>query len=271
MKALLNPRVTVALYIALLLCMPVTACSAAEGSTGDSSDIEELAGGLLPSEDTQNDAPQYYDSDSKAFREVLLENGFVFDATDGRNKTVQDMLLDWEELTSIPERRFETEIVNFTVVDLYGDGSQAVVLGVQATIHQEVTYYLALDFVDGIVHAFRLTAGRCFRELKVNGMFNGSGGAGVFYINRVRYTGLADGIGYEILCLASEQPARTEDGSYEYVHNSDLNWDSVLCIYTANGEPSTEEEYLEFCREYYGTPDVVWYDFNTENLKLLLP
>ncbi|MDR2957667.1 MAG: hypothetical protein LBU61_05755 [Coriobacteriales bacterium] len=199
---------------------------------------------------------QQYSSVAEAYRLVLFQNAEIIDLKDGKYKTIQDYLHLWEENST---HGVKTSFYNFTVVDLDGDGIPEIILGVRGTLIKDTYYHLVLSYKDGQVLAYELGAGRQFRGLRINGVFNGSGGAGTEYFMRVCYTSDESGKRAEVVTIAqSSYIQETIDGGL--IERCELD-----------GMPASLYDYYHFRYEQYSNvPEAVWFRFTNENIESAL-
>lgn len=173
----------------------------------------------------------------EAYRKVLRNEAKFFSTDDNK-----DVLLKEHKFFS----NADLSKLNFTVVDMDGDGIPEVVLewrgyGVEV-----------LHYEDGTVYDYSFGWRSMNGGIKKDGSYQ--------YVDGPEYGGYEKmqflGITYKLISLASYEDKFEKDGVF---------LETVLLV---NNEPATEAESKAFNEEWSQKDDVIWYELNEDNIAL---
>lgn len=129
----------------------------------------------------------------------------------------------------------KAEPCEYTLVDLDGDGQTEAAVN----LSRQVGVYLVLREYGQKVFGYPFTI-RAFLDLKTDGSFVGSGGAGTHYYKRMTFE--------KEQCI---------------VHTEAVN-DVMGGVYEINGQPVSSEEADEFAKKHSEKEDVQWYSMDAD-------
>ena len=143
----------------------------------------------------------------------------------------------------------EMEITNLAAVDLDGDGVRELLLLIETPGTVYGTKILRYNAGDGQIYAYDLWY-RAFKDVKTDGTFAYSGGAADNGFGRISFT--ADGYEVEKITYSESLYPGHEVNCY------------------VNGEPATEQEFIDAFALWQETPGVTWAEYDPVNALRLL-
>ena len=143
----------------------------------------------------------------------------------------------------------EMEITNLAAVDLDGDGVKELLLLIETPGTVYGTKILRYNAGDGQIYAYVLWY-RAFMDVKTDGTFAYSGGAADNGFGRISFT--ADGYEVEKITYSESRYPDHEVNCY------------------VNGEPATEQEFVNAFAAWQETPGVTWIEYDPVNALRLL-
>ena len=187
----------------------------------------------------------------ESFIAILLDNGDFIDAG-SKNKKLLNLEIIKEAVTSSEE--VTAHVTNFAIVDLDGDGENEIILWIvtgdsPAGSGHDAGFEI-LHYNDGAVYGYMLYY-RQFYQLKTDGTFTASGGAGNTAIEKLSFT----------------EDGYIKDTLYEISSYYDSNNERKVQYY-ANGEISSEEEFDNALKRQEEKTDVGWYELTAENVNI---
>ena len=192
-----------------------------------------------------SETPRYID----AYKSVLQNNVNYFGITNYANgnyveeigyQGIYVYLKDMYVSDGIDD--YPVQVTRFTVVDMNGDGISEVILELSLPRYDK----LILRYENGIVYGYGFSV-RGLNELKKDGTFSGSGGAGNWGRSRLQFSlGICKRID---IC-------RIESDAYS-------RW------YYINEEEVTEDKFYAFVYEQDAKEDAEWHEFTGANINRL--
>ncbi len=171
--------------------------------------------------------------EEEAFISVLKNETTFFDVSDNEYVFLNELLDAGDEASTF-------EVPHFAVIDMDEDGSTEVVL--EIGFFDNIVFYEVLRYSDGQIEGY-IFGHRQLYDLKSDGTFSFSGGAGYYGWARLKYT----------------------EGKYENVILGLLDNDNIESPYMIGKEQVSEKVFEEMFMEQDQKEAVVWYDFSVEN------
>lgn len=178
------------------------------------------------------------------YRVVLQEGAVFYDTYDQKDMTLQQ----FQQRHS--NENFTMEIPEIAAADLDRDGQLEIVLAYGKGEH-DILGYKILRCQDDRMYGYSITY-RSFQDLRTDGLFYGSGGAGCTYWNTIQF----DAEGYTVNTFA----------------HTEINYDSHRSevLYFVGEENVSESAYYDRLSEWKKGKNgkkVKWYPFNNSSLE----
>lgn len=211
-----------------------------------SDDISSVLSGDTPDEPSAvaaNVIPEGDKTALNAIKAVLLGEAEFFSADANKNLMIS-------QLNQIINPELTVDATSFSVADIGYNSTPAVVLSLN--VEGNLYGFAVLSYQDGVVYGYTFSQ-RQFGDLRTDGTFVSSGGAGDVGINTITFDKSTYTIDKFPYC--------------ESYTNADGSWGE---LYFVNHQSATEEEYSAAFSQWQTTPYVTWVDFTPANVEAKL-
>jgi len=178
----------------------------------------------------------------RSYREVLLNETEFFSTDSSKSLLLQDFL----ENREIYDKVFR--VTRFAVLDMNGDKVPEVVL--ELSSGDSPYFFEVLHYYYGTVYGY-LFSYRDMQQLKEDGVFFYSGGAGNTGIGKLKFEGIN---------------LKTEILGYSELGEGETEQDAVYII---EGERVNRKAFDAYLHEQTEKKDAYWYQFSEENIEAL--